>query len=283
MACSDSYAVKVEPCTASGDNAVSISSPHVIQYPRPPRNNSGKWVAFGSLVGAAIGRMANSGKLSEASDAEDKWKQINEKLASKGNTLMSYADTERTRAALLDNCLNKLHEKLCCFAITGYIPDYTGILTRVQADVQQITGQKIAEMCRMADRYHTGINADAQCELQRETIKALVGTVTKAREAERQFAWTTNYKMLSDTTRDLEQHRNGRAMSALTHDQAGGEFLAGSGKNYAFLADSLRKSAQLDGNAWATLGALVAAALTAFSGCALDDESDCCPEPATPP
>jgi hypothetical protein len=227
--------------------------------------------------------MANSDKLDEASDAEGKWKAINESLKARGDLLWSEAALERARAKVLDTCINELYTKLCCMANTGYLPDYQGIALRAQADVNQVVGQRVKEMQRLSDRYHTGINADVACELHREGVKAVIGAVTKQREEERRFAWEFNFKMLTSAPAQVEQTRQTRAQAALQLDQTGGEFLASAGKNYAFLADSLRKSAQLDSGAWASLGGLIAAAATLFFGCSIDSNDDCCPEPATPP
>ena len=134
----------------------------------------------------------------------------------------------------------------------------------------------------MATRYHFGINADLQREVQLESMKHLVATVTKAREAERQFAFSTNYKMLADTTSLMESHRDGRAKSALAYDAHGGDFLASAGQNYAFLADSLRKSAQLDGDAWSTLGALAATLIPLMLPCLFGDPNKCCDDTVVP-
>lgn len=278
--CSDQYNVNVQPCSAE-DSGVVVNSPHIIQYPKHPRNDNARVLAIGSLIGAVIGRFANSDKLDEASDAEGKWKAINETLKDRGDILFAYATTERTRAALLDTCLNELHTQLCCYAQTGYIPDYQGILTRTQADIQTITSQKVTEMCQLADRYHYGANADLQYNIQREAIKALVGNVTKAREAERQFAFKTNWELLSSATTMVEAHRDGRSQSSRAFDSLGGDFLSSAGKNYAFLADSLRKTAQLDGNAWATLGGLIAGVIAIMSPCLLGDPEKCCEEETT--
>ena len=76
MACNDNVTITVDPVNVTGSNSTGISSPHIISYPRPPRNNSGKLQALGSIIGAFIGRLANSGKLDDASDAEDAWTNL---------------------------------------------------------------------------------------------------------------------------------------------------------------------------------------------------------------
>ena len=204
--------------------------------------------------------------------------KFNGQLEARGNVLFNYATAERSRAATLDTCLNALHEKLCCLALTGYIPDYNGILLRAKADVASVVAAKINEICRTANRYNRNITTDAYCDIQRQGVLALVGTVTMAREKERQFAYQQQVALTTSATQLIESHRNARVASAVTHDNNGGQFLSSAGRNYAFLAESLRRTAQLDGGSFATLGAVAGLFLsTYFNGsCSGVDNNDNC-------
>lgn len=326
MACTDQYSLTVEPVTASGPNSVALSSPHLIQYPRPPRNDSGKFAALGSALGALIGRMANSGKLSLAGDAEAKWREANDKLYARGETEWAYGDNQRTladnievhikeRADLIESrgdheythalkieqCADDLHVRLCAYAMCGYRADYQGILNRIRAETQIQTEVRIREVRESADRYNTGLNADVSCDLQRAGMLASVMASTKAFEDERQFMWKMNNELVMRAADTVEKHRSNRLadhmkqqqlgfqmdqdrfrradQNSFRHVQSGGQFLTGAGQNYAWLAESLRRSAQLDGQDFATLGALAGIFLPKlFSGCAFatPDNCGCC-------
>ena len=261
-----------------GNNSTAVTSPHIINYPRPPRNNTGKWQALGSIIGALIGRLANSDKLDDASDAEDTWADINSQLHGRGNVLFAYATDERARAALLDPCLNELHTKLCCLALTGYIPDYNGIMLRAKADVETVVNTKIQEICRQATRYNRNVTTETYCDIQRAGVLALVQSVTGARERERQFAYQQQTEFTYKVAALVESHRQSRTNSSLQFDTTGGQFLSSAGRNYAYLAESLRRSAQLDGGSFATLGAVGALFLSQYFNNSCDgvDATDNC-------
>ena len=76
--------IKVEPVSNSGTNGTCISTPHIVQYPKVPRRDDGKWMALGSIIGGLIGKFANEDKLNAASDAEDVWRDLNDKLKAQG-------------------------------------------------------------------------------------------------------------------------------------------------------------------------------------------------------
>ena len=399
----------------TGDFATGISCPTIIQYPRPPRNDTGRYVAIGSLLGTLVGRLANSGRIAEASSAEDTWKGLNNQLANRGTgnwtrsdteytasttaytnadgnatnatnlslvdrnaglgfetstlvprattmftqtdadradvirievdnvlpragILITRADEEEVRADSLSACLDSLHAKLCAYAECGYKPDYDGILMRAKADSQFVESEKIAAMCRVADRYGTGMNADVACDIRRAGVLATVGTAAKLREDERQFMWKYKGELFSNTAKTFESHRNNRlqtqlamtrealnayesqqrlregmarfnaqtaistvedqqrkrltgsqyydasaqrtylqvatsrAGESLRWDSQAGQMVAGAGQNYAWLAESLRRTAQLDTGGFAAIGVALALAAGTF----LDAPSDVC-------
>lgn len=76
--------IKVEPVSNSGTNGTCISSPHIVQYPKVPLRDDGKWMAIGGIIGSLIGKFANEGKLDDASSAEDTWRNLNDQLKGMG-------------------------------------------------------------------------------------------------------------------------------------------------------------------------------------------------------
>ena len=92
--CTNPQQAQVKESSATGDFSTVVSSPTIIQYPRPPRNDTGRYVAIGSLLGTLVGRLANSGRISEASSAEDTWKSLNNQLANRGTGNWGRSDTE---------------------------------------------------------------------------------------------------------------------------------------------------------------------------------------------
>jgi hypothetical protein len=142
------------------------------------------------------------------------------------------------------------------------------------------------------------------CDLQRSAMLASVMASTKAFEDERQFMWKMNNELIFRATDTIEKHRSNRLADALRTEQLalqldaqrqatadknsiehvtlGGQFLTGAGQNYAWLAESLRRTAQLDGQDFATLGALAGIFLPKlFGGCAFSTPDNCgCCTPA---
>ena len=136
------------------------------------------------------------------------------------------------------------------------------------------------------NRYAYGECCDTEQRLATAKIMAVVGTVAQLREAERIKAFETNMKLLFDGANTMEQHRSGRigqaekwASSHATlndklyayrvknaHDlwTLGGEMLTAAGRNYGWLADSLRKTADKDMSGMASLGALIALLISIF-------------------
>ena len=325
--CAPTYKVEIQGCEASGPNSTAISSPHVVQYPRQPKRDDGKWMALGTLLGGLIGKFANADKLDEASDAEDTWRDLNDKLKDAGlaewtriapeRALADEADVElKTRSHidweradnevaysdLLKPCSDNLHNLLCALAACGYSPDYENIALRAKADAEVAYQQKIQEACRMGNRYNTGINSDVQSVLLAASMGAAIGASTIAREQARMDAFKIRADLLLKSTELVERDRSQRLSTALSWSNAGtniqenrygrhnsngydslklgADLLASAGQNYAWLAESLRRSAEKDGDAIASLGAMLGVIIPSFfSGCSMESK-DCTECPA---
>ena len=172
--------IKVEPVSNSGTNGTCISSPHIVQYPKVPLRDDGKWMAIGGIIGSLIGKFANEGKLDDASSAEDTWRNLNDQLKGMGATEWqrvpdqrsialaadvrikdaatknwTYALDEKAYSDKLKECDDALHNRLCALAQCGYIPDYDGILARARADAAALVDAKRAAVYRDASRYNS--------------------------------------------------------------------------------------------------------------------------------
>lgn len=306
---------------SGGTNSPAFSANHIIQYPRQPKRDDGKWLAIASLLGTVLGRFAARGLIKKAKNAEDTWRAINDRMRDIGYDLIDVqapaekqladaaddwllgqsgwfqdrADNEDRYAEKLEPCNDTLHDKLCQFIECGYIPDYRGISMRAVADAEAKAKQKKRELHRAVNRYGAGQCCEIETRIALATSAEIVGTVTKAREAERQKAWETNYKLRFDGAEVFEKHRNQR--KGLSHDYAksatqvqrdryvshsanrldlmklGLEVLASAGKNYAWLAASLRQTAEKDVGGIAALAGLVALAIGFFL--CYDSEDNC--------
>ena len=296
--------VNIEPVEAAGTGSVVNSSPVVIQVPRQPKPDDGKWMMIGSMIGSLLGFYSNGSILDKAKDAEDKWKRLNEELHAKGKELwdkmpgewdeankadndlenqydwnIRLRDTELGRAERLDNCNDTLHDKLCAFANCGYTPDYDGIKSRIIADVQAATKKRREELCKSLNRYSARQCCGIETALATSAMSTTVSALYKAREDERARAWQINEGLLFKTAELMESHRNGRMSSATSADKVGiniqqtrydrhrdnymqlstlgADFLSSAGKNYAWLAESYRKTAEKDKSSLSTFGALL--------------------------
>lgn len=303
----------VEAGTASGVGSTQVNANHIIQYPRQPKLDDGKWMAIGSLLGALLGKFADNGTINKAKSAEDKWKTLNEQLHNKGLELWTYApdekaladdadsdleneytwnvnqrDAELNRAEKLDDCNDTLHEKLCQFAQCGYTPDYDGIKSRIMADVAAQTKKARSEMCRSLNRYSVRACCGIETALATTAVATSVSALYKAREDERSRAWQINEGLLYKATELMEQHRATRTASSASFDKTainvqqtryaqhwnnfmdltrlGGDFLSSAGRNYAWLAESYRKTAEKMTSSLSSLGALIALVLSMWLG-----------------
>nr|DAO00346.1 MAG TPA: hypothetical protein [Caudoviricetes sp.] len=306
---------------SGGTNSPAFSANHIIQYPRQPKRDDGKWLAIASLLGAVLGRFASNSLIKKAKDAEDTWRSINDRMRDTGYKLLdtdapaekALADAaddwllreadwlkdraldEEAYADKLEPCNDTIHERLCEFILCGYKPDYLGISMRVVADAEAKAKQKRQELCRQVNRY----GANQCCEIETRTALAtaaeIVGTVAKAREAERQTAWQTNMKLHFDGADIFEKHRESRKNRSSDYEKTainvqdkrfsvhqekhlalyklGLDVLASAGKNYAWLAASLRQTAEKDVGGISALAGLLAMAVGYFL--CYDSEDNC--------
>lgn len=301
----------IEAGTASGVGSTQVNANHVIQYPRQPKQDDGKWMAVGSLIGSLLGKFAQSGTIKKAEQAEDTWRKINDDLYAKGRELWEKApiereladdadtdlanqytwnvnqrDAELARAEQLDDCNDTLHEMVCQFAQCGYTPDYDGIKSRIMADVAAQTKKARAEMCKSLNRYSARACCGIETALATTAIATSVGALYKAREDERARAWQINEGLVFKATEMMEKHRDARVNQAANFDKTavgiqqkrydahnsnyinfttlGGDFLSSAGKNFAWLAESYRRTAEKMSGELSTLGALIAGVLAMF-------------------
>lgn len=303
----------VEKGEATGTGSTQVNANHIIQYPRQPKMDDGKWIAIGSLLGALLGKFADNGTINKAKDAEGKWKVINEQLADKGREIwgrmpneateadkadndlenqydwnIARRDDELGRAQKLDDCNDNIHEKICEFASCGYTPDYDGITARIKADVASQTKKQREQMCKSLNRYSANQCCGIETALATAAISTTVGALYKAREDERSRAFQITEGLLFKAGELMENHRNGRFTSAMALDKTGiniqqtryaqhndnyqklaalgAEFLSSAGKNYAWLAESYRRTADKMSGDLANLGALIAVVLSLWLG-----------------
>lgn len=303
----------IEKGEATGTGSTQVNANHIIQYPRQPKMDDGKWIAIGSLLGSLLGKFASKSSIDKAKDAEKEWRKINSQLHAKGNELwdampdarnkankadtdlenqydwnINRRDAEQVRAEKLDNCNDALHDKMCQFAQCGYQPDYDGITARIMADVAAQTKKRREELCRNLNRYSARQCCGIETMLATSALSTTVGALYKAREDERARAWQINEGLLYKTAEMMEKHRQDRANMAQGFDKTGiqiqqkrydshngnyfdlaklgADFLSSAGKNYAWLADSYRKTAEKMTGSLANLGALIAIVLAMWLG-----------------
>ncbi len=236
--------------SASAPNAVSISSPHISQV-RVPRRDDGRWLSIGSLIGTVIGKFANQDQIDQAEEAEQVWRELTDKMMEVG------LEEFTTHAQAIRECNDNIWQKFCDYVMCGYKPDYDGILSRVRADASMVTASKKAEACRIAKRYNVGINANVMCDLLRTEVLATVGAANAARESERQMMWKANTELIGNAAIRFEQAYQGRI-------DLGAKLMSSAGENYAFLAESLRRTAEKNISDLALLGSLLASLLQIF-------------------
>lgn len=256
--------------TAGGTGAVSVSAPHITQV-RVPKRDDGKWISIGSMIGALLGKLFNQDIIKKAEDVEDKWREYTDLIGDKGEEEFT------THAQMIRQCNDDLWKKYCDYALCGYKPDYKGILLRTRADAAQVTANKRAELCRTANRYNTGLNMYALCDLERTEALAIVSASTAARENERQSMWKYNAEFVANSAKTFETAYQGRI-------RLGADLLASAGENYAFLAESLRRTAEKSVGDLATLGAVIVPLVIAFLNRGCGEASDCgCIQPKEGP
>ena len=259
--------------TASSPNAVSVSAPNITQV-RVPRRDDGRWTAIGSLIGTILGKYANKDLIDKAEDAEDVWRELTDQMKTVG------VEEFTTHAQAIRQCNDDIWQKFCEYVLCGYKPDYTGILSRVRADAALVTASKKAEALRISKRYNVGINANVACDLLRTEVLATVGAASAARESERQMMWKINTDLIGNAAIRFETAYQGRI-------DLGAKLMASAGENYAFLAESLRRTAEKNVGDLAIFGAVIAALLPVLfdsTGCPADADCGCGPtDPAADP
>lgn len=247
--------------TQSGVSNHQVYTNHIIQFPKQPYRDDGKWVALGSLIGSVFGKLANRGLMNQVKDAESQWKRINEQLHNKGNEIWGMAkpewakmresdqaldrqvdweisgrDQEYDYANALNSCNDEIHAKLCEFIKCGYKADYKGIYTRVVADAEAMYLKEKREAIRNINRYAIQDCCDISLRLSTAKVQAVVGNVSRLRELERQKQWEINAQLFKDGSDLFERHRTGRLAQAMDFDKAavgGNQFLyGGRQKNY---------------------------------------------------
>lgn len=256
---------------ASAPNAVGVSSPHIVQYPRPQKRDDGRWLALASIIGNVIGKLSSQGTIKEAKSAENKWRDVMSKMKSIADREAERVDPLRDKARQamddLDKrnlinwdradeefgyqdqmkpCIDNLQSEICAIAACGYTPDYDGIATRVAADAA-IAQQKEAEkICRMTNRYNRGWECDVRGKLAEATLAAKIGMTNKLREQERLLAWEHNLKTKTAVFNDMENTRQRRIQTAHNFDKTAITVRESQYRNYTDDArNSLRMGADL--------------------------------------
>lgn len=64
--------VTVEGGTVDGTSNSLTQTSTIVQYPKPPRRDDGKWMAIASMIGSLVGMLASSDIIDDAKDAEKK-------------------------------------------------------------------------------------------------------------------------------------------------------------------------------------------------------------------
>lgn len=308
--------------TASGTGSTMVNSNHILQYPRQPRPDDGKWIAIGSMIGALLGLFASKGTIEKAKAAEDKWRYINDQLFEKGKEMWDLMPQEKSKADAadgeidnlyhheldlrneeenrmrgLDSCNDMAFAKLCEYVQCGYQPDYGGILKRAQADAAVQTQIKRRELCKNLNRYNTKACCGIETQLAMQSVNSVVGAVSQLREKERAQQYQINEGLYAKAAEMFDRARNLRFGNARDIDKTaialqqdkykrhnqnyydlarfGGDLLSSAGKNFAYLAESYRKTAEKDNGGLATLFGIIAALLPAVIDMTSPDDSGC--------
>jgi len=303
--------VQTGAATASGTNSTCITSPHIVQYPRPPRRDDGRWMAIGSMIGSLLGALVNKDTIKEARNAENKWKEIVEKVLEQGRKEWGRVDPLRDRAAQaqdqisdrvqrqwqrgdieyeygnkLKPCIDDLIAKVCEQASCGYTPDYEGILLRVKADAEKAAAEAGEQYCRVRTRYNIGFSCHVNEAISAARVESIVATTNSAREAERLNKWKYDLETREKAAQLVEGIRVNRDGISRQYDQmatgmkgnqygwwtadadnslkVGADMLASSGQNLAWLAESLRRTAEKETRDWGVVGGLLAATLVSW-------------------
>lgn len=235
--------VEIKETSASAPNATSVSAPHIVQYPRPPKRDDGRWLALSSVIGNIIGKLSSQKVIKEAKSAENKWRDVMAKMKEMADTenarvpkLRDKADvamddldrrntinwqrgdTEYAYGEQLKPCINDKADEICQLSACGWQTDYDGILTRVTADAEAAAHKEMDKICRMNNRYNTGWNCDVRGQLAVATQNTIISQTNKLREEERlkKLQYDTEIKM--KTFELMEKTRQNRATASRTYD-----------------------------------------------------------------
>lgn len=254
--------VEMGEVSNTGTNGVSLSTPHITQV-RVPKRDDGRWMMLGSVIGSIVGRLVNDDLIDKAEDVEATWEALTDQMKQQGLD-------EWAHAAVIKQCDDDLWAQYCQYALCGYTPDYAGILQRARADAAVVMTARYAEAARTARRYNTGLNANVALDLLRTEALAVIGAATTARESERQMMWKVNFDLTRQAAVDFETAYRQRLM-------LGADLVASAGQNYAFLAESLRRTAEKSTSDWGTLGTMLALLISILtdSGCPWDSDCGC--------
>lgn len=229
---------------ASGTNSAAISAPHIVQYPRPPKRDDGRWIALSSVIGNIIGKLSSQKVLNEAKDAENKWRDVMAKMKQMANTENDRVKPLRDRAdeamsdldkrnainwtrgdrefdygVRLEPCIDNMQDEMCSIADCGYQADYDGILTRVSADAALAEQKELEKICRTNNRYNTGWNCSIRGDLAVATQNAIIANTNKLREEERLKKWQLDWEVKSKTFSLMEGARQNRQATAQSYDK----------------------------------------------------------------
>ena len=263
--------VSIGQTAPSGTNSVALSAPHIVQYPRPPKRDDGRWIALSSVIGNIIGKLASRSVIKEARDAEDKWREVMKKmkdmadhevdrvspLRAKAGEAMSDLDKRNTinwqRADIeygygdrLKPCIDNMQDELCALADCGYQPDYDGILTRITADAAVAQQREMEKLCRINGRYNVGWACDVKSALHIATQNAIIANTNKAREEERLKKWQYDNELKHKVFTTMEQARQQRQATSQNYDRTASTVRQQQYTNYtADATNSLKMGADL--------------------------------------
>lgn len=236
--------VTIGDVSPSGTNAVSLSSPHIVQYPSPPKRDDGRWIALSSVIGNTIGKLSSQKVIKEARDAENKWRDVMQKLKEMADTELARVPDLRDKAQTAMNdmdkrnflnwqrgdleyaygeqlkpCIDNMADEICALSDCGYTPDYDGIFARVSADAALAEQKEFEKLCRVNNRYNTGWNCDIRGQLAVATQNAIIAQTNKLREEERLNKWKYDSDIKIKTFDLLERSRQNRQTTAQNYDR----------------------------------------------------------------
>lgn len=240
--------VTIGDVSPSGTNAVSLSSPHIVQYPRPPKRDDGRWIALSSVIGNIIGKLSSQKVLKEARDAEKKWREVMERQKQMAHTELQRVPILRDRAEQAMNdidkrnianwqrgdveygygeqlkpCIDNMQDMICAMADCGYQADYDGIYARVAADAALAEQKEFEKLCRVNNRYNTGWECDVRGQLLVATQNAIIAQTNKLREEERLKKWQYDNELKMKTFELMERSRQNRQTTSQNYDRTATE------------------------------------------------------------